>query len=364
MGDIKIKHLSKKVLRDYLDNNQNWNNKTTAFPKCKISWLLSNDRMSEDDFCGVIAEEDQEIIGLIYMIPDLIRTPNDGEKKLYWMMYWWVSEKYNGNVLSTYIYSEALRIVKNQVIVKSYAEEATSFYKKMPFKTIGSRVRFTIFFSLDPSILLAKFKFLKPFKFVLIGFDYLITKALYLYNTSKIKQSTKNVKYEYLNSLDNQAWEFIEPLCKNDLVYKTKEYVSWQINKLQYLQTPISNKNSYTSLETGLSSNIAIHNLKVLKENEIIGFISFIVNYNELNVKYFLVKEATNYKLCVDVLMEHFITLKKKYIFTDDVKLATTIKQKFATIFTHTANKKALAHKDVNLSFEMQDLTDRDGHFY
>ncbi|ALJ04038.1 hypothetical protein APS56_02200 [Pseudalgibacter alginicilyticus] len=364
MNDVKVINLSKKVLRDYLENDKYWCHKTTALAKSKVIWLLNNDRMGEDDVCGVIAEENNIIIGLVYMIPDTTLTSEKIEKKIYWMMYWWIADKYNGNVLSTYIYSEALRLAKNQVVVKSFAENAHSFYKKMPFKTIMSRPRYTIFFSLDPDILIAKFKFIKPLKFILNGLDYLVTKALQVYNKSKLKSNTENLNYEYINELDTQAWAFIEPLCKKDFIYKTKKYVNWQISKLQYIQTPINLKTPYSSLATGISKNIAIHNLKVLKEHKIIGFISFVVNYNELNVKYFLAENGENYNLCVDALIENFIKLQKKYIFTDDTKLANSIKQRFRTIFTHQVDKKALAHQDVDINFENQEILNSDGHFY
>ncbi|WP_445738405.1 GNAT family N-acetyltransferase [Mariniflexile sp.] len=367
MNDIKIIHLTKKVLRDYLDNDVYWYNQTTVFPKSKVCWLVNNDRMAEDDYCGVVAEENNKIVGFIYMVPDLVKVQNNEEeesKKIYWMVNWWIHNKYNGNVLSTYIYNEALSLAKNQVIVKFFAANTAPFYKKRPFKTIASYYRYTIFFSADPSVLVNKFSFLKPFKPILNIADQFVSKSLQVYNLHKLKTRTQHLNYEYLNELDKQTWHFIEPLCENDFISKTKVYVNWQISRQQYTQTPVGPKNPYTSLETGVASNIAIHNLKILKNNVIIGFVSFLIYYNECNVKYFLVEDDSNFDLCVDALIENMMILKRKYICTDDTRLAENIRKRNTTIFTHRALRKTLAHNDVNINFENRTILQRDGHFY
>ena len=52
---------------------------------------------------------------------------------------------------------------------------------------------------------------------------------------------------------------------------------------------------------------------------------SYIINYNEFNVKYFVVEKDTNYDLCIDALMEHLVKSKRNFVFTDDTKLSNNI---------------------------------------
>ena len=362
MNDIEIIPLTKKVLRDAIDNNTFWTNRLSPLPKSKAIWLINNKRIDEDDYCGVIAQENKQIIGFIYMIPDIVLTTAQVHKKVYWMILWWVEKKYESNVLSTYLYNEALRLIDNQAIVKSYTENVSDFYKKMPFKVIQSRLRYTIFFSLDKSILLARFKFLKYFKWPVKILDKVSAVSLRFINSRKIEKRTKNIKYEYLNQLDNQTWQFIEPLCANDIILKTKDYINWQISPLQYVNAPVEEKSPYRAIESGLSNNISIYNIKVLKENTVIGFLSFLINYNELNVKYFLVKEDSYYNLCVDALIDILVKLKRNYIFTDDSKLANNMSKRYATIFSYKVQKEALIHKELNI--KNKKIKNRDGHFY
>ncbi len=362
--NLEVIGLTKKMLSNAIDQNSYWENNLAPMPKGKAQWLVSNKRITDDDYCGVIGYEDKKMISFIYMFPDFANSVKEGPKKVYWMIAWWVHPKYKDTVLGTYIYNEAVNLTGKQVLIKSYAENVNTFYEKQPFSVIASRLRHTIFFSMDPSMLIGRFRFLKSFKFILDGIDAIVYRLIRSINKSRYSKNTKQLHYNYVNQIDEETWKFIEPLCKKDLIHKTKDYVNWQIDNSQYTQTPIAKKHPYKALQTGMSNNIHIHNLTVLKEDEIIGFISYIINFNELNVKYFLVKEERNYDRCVDALMENFAKVGRKFIFTDDTKLSDNITKRYTTIFTHRVLKKGLTHNETKLDFENFEMLNRDGHFY
>jgi len=364
MANLEVIGLTKKMLREALDTNLYWKESPALMPKSKASWLVANSRINDEDYCGVIGYEDQKMISFVFMFPDLLNIGDSKGQKVYWMLAWWVHSKYKNTVLSTYIYNEAVNLADKQILIKSYAENVTTFYEKQPFTVIASRLRHTIFLSLDTSILLGRFKFLKTFKFAINWFDAMSYSLLKGINKLKFKKQTKDISYDYIDQIDAETWSFIEPLCKNDLILKTKEYINWQINNNQYLQTPVSDKQSYKALQTGISNNIHIHNVKILKDHKIIGFISYIINYNELNIKYFLVKDEKYYELCIDALMDNFYKLKVRFIFTDDTKVSDTIAKRYKTIFRHRVLKKGLAHNETKLDFSTANMMNRDGHFY
>ncbi|GAA3641496.1 hypothetical protein [Flavivirga jejuensis] len=362
--DLSVTGITKKMLRDSIEQNTYWKGGLSPLPKSKAIWLLSNTRIKEDDYCCIITTENQKMVSFIFMIPDFLNKQNEQIEKVYWMISWWVHPKYKKTVLGTYTFSEALRLADNKIIIKSYAEHIEGFYEKQPFTVIASRLRYTIFLSVDPSMLVGRFKFLKPFRYFLDRFDYIVASIINKINYNKLKKNTKDLVYDYINELDEDAWHFIEPLCKNDLIIKTKEYINWQIDNKQYTQVVVPKNQQYKSLETGISNNIYIHNLKIIKNEEVIGFLSYIINYNEFNVKYFIVEKEENYDLCIDALIDNFIKKKTKFIFTDDTKLAENIRKRFFTVFTHKVVKKGLAHNTLDLSPERVNLLNRDGHFY
>ncbi len=362
--DLKILPLTKNMLRDAIDHNTYWKDSIIPLPKSKALWIVSNDRIEDDDYCGVLGFENDKMISFIFMFPDQLRVCDKEFKKIYWMILWWVTDTYKDTVLGTYIYNEAINLTGKQVLIKSYAENVNDFYEKQPFDIIASRLRYTIFFSLDSSILIGRFSFLKYFKVLIDKTNVLVHKIVELINRGKLKKSTKELSYDYITQLDRETWEFIEPLCKDDLIHKTKDYVNWQINNLQYTQIPIVKKYPFHSLQVGNGQNIRIHNVKVILDHTLIGFLSFTVNGKEFNVKYFLVKDDKNYNICVDALIAHHTNAKTNFIFTDDSRLADTINKRFKTIFTYKVMKKALAHKAMQLEGEKHTIYNRDGHFY
>ncbi len=361
--DLRIEPVTKAKLREAIEKNTYWSTATVPIPKSKAIWLLSNPRIEEEDYCGVFGFEGDKMVAFIYMFPDLFNLGKRIEK-IYWELLWWVNDDYKNTVLGTYIFNEALNLANKRVIVKSYAEGVNDFYQKQPFKLIEARLRYTIFFSLDTAILTARFKFLKHLKFFLNIGDKLVGAIINKLNTARVKRRTSNLSYYYLNKLDQQTWEFIKPLCKKDLVHKTKAYIDWQLDNAQYTQAPIAKKFPQSSLQVGIGHNIHIHNVKIVRNNEVICFLSYIVNHKEFNIKYFLPQNDSNFMTCVDAVIAHFIQSKTNFIFTDDAKLAEGINKRFVSVFTYKIEKKALAHNSIEFEDKALKIYNRDGHFY
>ncbi|XMO86141.1 hypothetical protein AAFN75_15230 [Algibacter sp. AS12] len=362
--DLEIVNLTKSKLREHIEDNTFWKSGLAPMAKSKAIWLLSNNRIEEEDFCGVLAMEKDEMVAFIYMFPDFINMHDQPAKKVYWMIDWWVAKRYKDTVLGTYIYDYSVKLTQNQVVIKSYTENIQEFYDKRPFSVIASRLRHTLFFSLDRSMLLGRFPFLKPVKFLMDIMDGITGKLVRFVNRRKLGTNTAALTYEFINELDNDTWNFIKPLCKNDLILKTKDYVNWQLSNTQYLQVPTNHKRPYSNLQPGISDNIHIHNLKIIKDNSVIGFLSYIINYNEFNVKYFLVEDPINYDVCVDVLMENLLKSKRNFIFTDDTELSDNLNKRYLSVFTHKVIKKGIAHNDTKFDYDSVTLFNRDGHFY
>lgn len=356
--------LTKKELRNAIEENLFWKEDfaTSPFSKNKAIWILSNDRIEEDDYCTMLALNGEELIACVNLVPDLFHLKDGIKEKLYWMTLWWVKETYKKTVIGTYLYNEAIRKVDNKIVGKAYAESANEFYKKQPFKNILSRKRFTIFFCADSKNIINKLpslKRLKPFLFIAERLSFMVIKFL---NSSKIKGLTKDLVFEYISQLDNDTWQFVESFCKNDLIYKTKEYINWQIDSNQYIKTPISKKSSTNSPYNGMAENIAITTLKVKKGEEVIGVISFLIINKEANIKYFIASEKHE-KRVIAVLIEHLLKLGVNFLFTDSSVVAENISKNFKTFYTFSINKNAIAHNDIASSFGSHQLRERDGHF-
>lgn len=361
--NLNIIDLTKLELIEALDNNTYWVNERILMPKSKALWLLKNERIKPDDFCAILCLENNVIISYVLTIPDSIQLKDGSLEKINWLHEWWVDPKYQGSIISSYVFNHAIKKLNKNILIESNGENAEAFFKAQ-FKPIHSKTRHTIFFILQSDIVVNKFSFLKYFKFLIDIINSTVVKLLNINSVKKAKKRLKHITYEYINELDTASWTFIEPRCENDFALKSRDYINWHIDNSQYTQTPISKKFNFTFSTTGFSDNIHTHSLKIIKDNQIIGFISYLFNLIEFNVKYFIPKDETHYDICVDVLVEHCLKHKATYIITDDSKLNASINKKYFTVFTHRAEKKSKAHKSSEINFEDIILTDRDGRFH
>lgn len=363
MQDIKITALTKSMLVDALQQNLYWdaNKKVVPFSKQKAKWLLKNERIENNDVCAILGYENDKLISFVYLIPDYLKTKN-GSKKVYWSNRWWVHEKYENSVLPSYTKTLSLDATQKQVLVRYVGDETLEYYKKQAFTKFGKRNKYIFVFSLDYHLIINKIKALKkiaPLLKITASFSHFSIAVL---NKLKIYKNKKNIAYKYLETIDDNAWEFIKKHCENDLIPKSKSYINWQIDNQQYYVTKPSNKPHYKCLLSSVSHKIHNSNFLVISKNETIGFISVLVRDNEFILRYFLSNQK-NYKLCLTALMDHFITSKCTYILTDDEVLGKAIKQAFISTY---ANKKAqfsLAHDTIDFNFDDAIINQQDGHF-
>ncbi|WP_308991960.1 hypothetical protein QLS71_016890 [Mariniflexile litorale] len=361
--NLKVVALSKTDLVEAIHNNTYWQDERILMPKSKALWLIKNNTIEDDAYVAIICLENNVIISYLLTIPDTIHVVNAGLKKMYWMHEWWVDHKFQGSIVPSYLFNQAAKKLSKNILIESNAENSDSFFNSQ-FNTIHTKTRHTIFFLLESTVLINRFPFLKYFKFLITIANSTFVRVLNSRNYKKTQKSLVAVQYEYLNELDPEAWNFIEPRCKNDFTYKTQENINWYIDNSQYTQTPINKRFKSVFSTTGFSNNIHNHSFKIIKNGEIIGFISYLFNMIEFNVKYFLPKDDAHYEICMDALMEHCLKAKATYIITDDTKLSNEINKKYTALFTYKKEKKSRVHKGADVAFNEIILTDRDGRFH
>lgn len=362
-ANVEIVKLTKKKLASSIDTDDLWQGDTAIFPKSKAFWLVSNEAIADEDYVGLLLYEGKELVSFIYMMPTLVKLQGENLKKVYWFLHWWVTPRYENTVMSTYTFNEAVNMVNGQVLIKSYAEKVNHFYEKQPFELIKLRERHTIFMGVEPSVVvqqIPKLKLLKPVISVVNQFVYHILRMV---NASKIEKYAKQLSYEYPIKIDAKTTTFINKHIQSDLTYKSEAYINWQISPEQYTSIGIPSKYKREYLQTGASTAISIKNITVIKDHQIIGFISFVQNKTESNIKYFLA-EKEHYVLCVSALLEHVYKYRIQYIFTDNNELQQAITSNFRVFYTYKQEKRALKHKKLIENLDHLDIKDQDGHFY
>ncbi len=362
-GDLETVFLKKKDFQKSFDENVYWHNKElNPISKNKSKWILSNPRLADEDYCALLGFDNEALVALIYLIPDLMQTKSGKQKKIYWLALWWVDDKYKNTVLGAYMYTKAMKLCNNRVLVKGYADNADEFYSKQPYTKLVSGNNHTIFFGVETNFLTAKFRFLKPFSKIISFFGNTLNFFIFSLNKRKNKKRTKEFKYEYLNELNNSAWDFLKTQLNNDIIYKSRDYINWQLDQKQYTQTIIPNKNPNKCVVKGFGANVYIHNFTVTISGNVIGFVSFLKFNNEAYIKYLVGDNNENDQL-IDALIEHLITLKIKVLYTYDSDIALKLNNKYIKVFNYVRINKAIIHNSIAENAIHLDIKNRDGHF-
>jgi len=361
-NDFKTLLITKKEIRQALETNSFWKNaKNIPFTKSKANWLLQSNRINESDICGLVGFESEVMIAFIYFVPDYIKV-GAKEKKIYWCRRWWIADAYKNSVLATYMMNEAVNAVNKQVLIKYIGKEVEEFYDKQPFTKFSERERYFILFNMDASLLINKISFLRYFKPIVKVLERISGWFIRKMNQRKVSKTVSQLTYEYLSVLDDETWSFIENKCQDDLVPKTKEYISWQLSNDQYTITPVGDRFPYHCLIASASEQLHHVNLSIKKGKEIIGFLSFLVRGNEFIVKYF-VADNEYMNDCMDALMDNFVQTNTNIIHTENSVLGKKMLERFTSFYTDKRILHAFAHNDIENNFDNISVYDRDGHF-
>ncbi|MBP2832009.1 hypothetical protein J8281_07380 [Aquimarina sp. U1-2] len=361
-GNLEVNHVTKSDLKIALQNNTYWKgNSVIPFTKSKAFWLLDNERIEEHDLCSVMVHENDRLVAFVYLIADWITTPS-GMKKIYWCRRWWVADDYKSSILSTFVMKEAVSATKQQILLKFLGKTVIEYFKNQPYVEFSHRTRYFIVSSLITSWVLRRFKFLKVIKPIIQAIDMLSGRLINYLNHKKIQKKVIPIQYEYLSTIDQTTWAFLQDKLKNDLIPKTKEYINWQLSSRQYTQTLVAHKFPHSCLIAGASTNMYIVNFNVVLSAKIIGFISVLIRTNEYQVKYFVAEEEY-YDICVAALIQNFHKTKTNTIYTEDNKLGKFILKNYHHIYVDKRSLYALAHHEIDHDFSKEIIHDRDANY-
>lgn len=360
MENIETVILTKYLLKQAIDTNAYWkcHQNIVPFAKNKAKWLLRNERIEDDDVCAVLALNNDQLIAMVSLVPDWINTP-DGNTKVYWSQRWWVHENYETSILSTYINQLSAESVNNKVIIKYIGTETIPYYKLQPYTEFSNRTRYIFVFDIDADLVISKLpklKALRPLlRMVKKGSYYVISKI------NRLKLKTSGVSYKPVTVFNDEEWHFIKRYSKNDLVPKTKAYVEWQLDNLQYTKANALDSHQ-ECLVTSISNTIYNTSFFILRDDLIIGFISALIRANEFVLRYFLC-DAKHKHTCLDALMLHFIDSKCSFLLTENVALGEQLNKRFLNVYCNKTDLVALAHQDIDMEFTGITISEQDGHF-
>lgn len=362
-NDLQVVFLTKKELREYLQSPQDQRTYPLPFSLNKAQWLLDKPGLDENDLLAVMAVSRGELLSFAHLVPDFLSSPNqDTGTKIYWIVQWWAAPSVKSTVVSTYVFSEALRLSNNMALTKAYEENADTFYKKQPFTVIGTMDRHTIFIGAAKDMVNQKLHLPKWLSPITSWVESISMKYYNAINSSRINTLTKDLDLRYMNQLDVEAWNFIEPYIQSDLAAKSLAQVNWQLDPRQYVSKPWNHGKMDGSKIRGFAERIGIVNFLVYRNGKAIGFVSFHYIHSTGYMKYCIANDADMPMICA-CLYKNLYKLNISYMFTDNQTLAEHFTKTLSVFYHYRQTKKSMAHNTLHKELQVSQLAEQDGHF-
>lgn len=362
-NDLQVVFLTKKELREYLQSPQDQRTYPLPFSLNKAQWLLDKPGLDENDLLAVMAVSRGELLSFAHLVPDFLSSPNqDTGTKIYWIVQWWAAPSVKSTVVSTYVFNEALRVTNNSVLTKVNAENANDFYTRQPFYSLNIRERHTIFTGLSKDMVNKKLNLPKYLSGIVNSIESISLKSYNLINSFRVNTLTKDLDLRYMNQLDVETWNFIEPYLQSDLVAKNLAQINWQLDPRQYVSKPWDHGKMDGSKIRGFAERIGIVNFLVYRNGKAIGFVSFHYIHSTGYMKYCIANDADMPMVCA-CLYKNLYKLNISYMFTDNQTLAEHFTKTLSIFYHYRQTKKSMAHNTLHKELQVSQLAEQDGHF-
>ena len=338
--DTVISVLTKVELLKLIDEGE-YDCRTPFLDRHRLLGFSQNPNLEDDAPVISVALQKKRVVSHIVIIPDLFYESGDTYTKKYWFSSFWVDPNCRG--VAIYVFLKACAAIKNQIFMTSYTVSAGLFYDRLKrFKVLALRTDYAMYLAVPKHTLTTKFNFLKSFPF-LVKFGNSLTRFVFgLLNSIKFNRLKNSIIYNYIENLDQETWDFIEPKLSKGLTRRTKASFNWQVNNPQY----------YDPAKPGKSQHV-----KILADGKLVGFISYIKIYDQLRVLCCLAEDVTAMKLCVVGLIDHCIKSNSDSIRTYDEILANNIRSETFLLRFLKVEERSIAHKSINLdsNFKIKD---------
>ena len=287
---MEIKAFTVADLRTALASEEFWLTQTLPITKHRARSFICNPRADAHDPVLLVAYRDQRVIGYLGILPDKIFV-NDVDYKLGWLTGWWVDPACATAGVGAILLFKALNAYDQYIGVSGGSREARqvlrasqkfSAFNSLQGMDIRLRLRFTANFW-------RRFPALKLFRVVLKIFEALTDEVANLRSSFWRWRSPqcRQLSFEYLAAVDEEADRFIKQHHQHDLTRKAKSDLSWIMNNPWVLSTPFKDataKRYYFSSRAGRFYYLGV---KVFTHpGEMIGFFLLKVRDDRMSVVY------------------------------------------------------------------------------
>lgn len=239
---MDIKTYTVTELKDAISDGSLWKYKNHAITLSRANSQVANPRARESDVVLVVALKDEELLGYIGVLPDYIYVKGKSER-FGWLSTFWVDPSQRGRGIGKSLVSRAFESWEGSIGGVDYTVSAKRVYDSVDYfiplhhwdgtaltlRLRGelSRARFIRYLMIGPIEKAAEFTINKIMD-------------IRLKIWKKAKDRKREVRIEYIDTIDDETGDFIEKQRKDPMFHRGKKELNWIIEQPWVVSAPSS----------------------------------------------------------------------------------------------------------------------------
>jgi hypothetical protein len=267
-----------------------WLSKTLPITKQRAWSLCHNPRAERDDPVLLVAYQDNQVVGYLGILPDIIFF-NNANRSLGWLTGWWVDPCLASRGVGAILLYKALNAYRDRLGVSGGSKEARQalhasqkFIALKPLKGLDIRFRFNV-----TNAVLRKFASLNTFRAAFKVADVMLDEIVNLRGFFWERRShiRQRLTFEYVSSIDAETSRFVERHYQHDLTRKGKAELDWIMTYPWIVSAPQKDSASRRYFFSSISARFFFLGVKVFEQNNgMVGFLMLSVRNDRMRVVY------------------------------------------------------------------------------
>ena len=287
---------------------------------------INNPRANDKDIILVVQFDGNKTVGYLGILPDYIFVDSNKEK-IGWLTCFWVDENYKSFNVAANLFRRVIRAWERKIFITNIVPWLEPVYQKTKLFTptkykIGYRgyMRFNFAELLPPKKnffkkVIVPLRLIDSFLNIFADFRFVFFK----------NRDLKDVKFEYLTSVDEISEEFINFNNKNNLIQRGSLELNWIVKNPWVLGGSKKDFNSSRYYFSSLDKRFFYQIVRFSdKTDKTIGLVIIKIRNNELSVPYVFC-ESKNMDTIVSFIINTMMQLKLNMTTIFNEELATSL---------------------------------------
>ncbi len=344
---MRLVTYNKKELQEFIESDFFREMERIPISKHRAISHINNPFCSDDDILLWTAFDNNDLIGYVGVLPDIIEQEGKKEK-IYWLSCFWVDETQRLKNVASVLFFPLIKLYGKQLFISNFLFSLEKTYQKLGiFQATQNNYGYDFYRNFDFAEKIKsrypKLKFLMPFY---VFFEKLFNSILTGFRKLFYRPLTVKEKVVENCEFDTELNDFLSAFSQTDnQIVRDTSYFNWVVNYPWILQGK-ENKDSKRYHFSSISQHFEYRSIKIYSSEKIVGFILLRIRNKHLTIS-FLYLQNDNYEDAANYILNIACMENLNVITTFDDRLSKSLtdkKRRF--IYRKRATKKYIFPKN------------------